>query len=137
MKKITDNWATVRMVVYSGIAVVCGGLVLAGILTEDQSHTYLGYIGSGLGALGVILASANVSKAPTVVAADRGVTVKSIEFSDPEELMRQLRRLDQLQTRVDEGVQQGRVVVDTAVGNAVATVEDLRRQAEQTFGEYR
>ena len=122
MKKITDNWATVRMVVYSGIAVVCGGLVLAGIITEDQSHTYLGYIGSGLGALGVILASANVSKAQ----------------SAPEPMQLDVPSIaDAVAARVNTGVQQGVEIGRVAVSDAAATVEGLRRQAEQAFGEYR
>jgi hypothetical protein len=122
MKKITDNWATVRMVVYSGIAVVCGGLVLAGIITEDQSHTYLGYIGSGLGALGVILASANVSK-PQSTPEPPQLDVPSIA--------------DAVAARVNVGVQQAGGLGDQFVRDATATVEGLRRQAEQAFGEYR
>lgn len=120
MSKLTNNWGTVRLVIYSGIAVVCGGLVLAGIITEDQSSTYLGYIGSGLGALGVILASANVQTKPTVV--DLAPTEYSIQPVDAAEIAKQVGE------RWNLGLQQVQV-------QASSTVAEARAEAERRLGQ--
>lgn len=117
MSKITNNWATVRLVIYSGIAVVCGGLVLAGVITEDQSHTYLGYIGSGLGALGVILASVNINKTPPPVPPEQ----VPLTPSDVPDIT------DAIAARLNYGVRQ-------AQSQTSATVAELRARVEQELG---
>lgn len=123
MSKLAQNYPTIRKLIYAVVVLVCGGLVIAGIITEAQSAVYLAYIGSGLGALAAILASVNVS--PPVV------TLEPSEYEigpavDPSEIARQVA------AQLNYGVTQGRAAIDTAT----ASVADARRQVEQAFGEY-
>ncbi|MBY4381886.1 hypothetical protein HQO24_10555 [Rhodococcus fascians] len=123
MSKLAQNYPTIRKLIYAVVVLVCGGLVIAGIITEAQSAVYLAYIGSGLGALAAILASVNVS--PPVV------TLEPSEYEigpavDPAEIARQVA------AQLNYGVTQGRAVIDTAT----ASVADARRQVEQAFGEF-
>lgn len=125
MSKLAQNYPTIRKLIYAVVVLVCGGLVIAGIITEAQSAVYLAYIGSGLGALAAILASVNVS--PTTV------TLEPSEYTvtppvDVDAIAREVA------SRVNAGVQQAGA---DFTATAAATVEDLRRQAEHTFGEYR
>ena len=123
MSKLAQNYPTIRKLIYAVVVLVCGGLVIAGIITEAQSAVYLAYIGSGLGALAAILASVNVS--PPVV------TLEPSEYEigpavDPAEIARQVA------AQLNYGVTQGRAAIDTAT----ASVADARRQVEQAFGEF-
>ena len=120
MSKLAQNYPTIRKLIYAFVVLVCGGLVIAGIITEAQSAVYLAYIGSGLGALAAILASVNVS--PPVV------TLEPAEYKigppyavDVDELAAKLGK------RLDLGVQQAQV-------QAGDTVADLRRRAEEQLG---
>lgn len=124
MSKLAQNYPTIRKLIYAVVVLVCGGLVIAGIITEAQSAVYLAYIGSGLGALAAILASVNVS--PPVV------TLEPSEYEvgpavDPAAIAKEVA------AQLNYGVAQGHAVIDTAN----ASVADIRRQAEQAFGEYR
>lgn len=120
MNSLAQNWPTIRKLAYAAAGVICGGLVLAGIVTDAQSVTYLAYIGSGLGALTAILAGVNVNKpaeTPLVLAPP----------VDMEGIAREVA------AHLNYGVTQGRAVIDTAN----ASVADARRQVEQALGEYR
>ena len=125
MSKLAQNYPTIRKIIYALVVAVCGGMVVAGVITEAQSAVYLAYIGSGLGALAAILAGVNVS--PPVV------TLEPSEYEvgpalDPSEIARQVA------AQLNYGVAQH---IDTAIDTANASVADIRRQAEQMYGEFR
>ncbi|WP_037159661.1 hypothetical protein [Rhodococcoides fascians] len=117
MSKLAQNYPTIRKLIYAVVVLVCGGLVIAGIITEAQSAVYLAYIGSGLGALAAILASVNVS--PAVV------TLEPSEYEitplDPSDIAQQ----------VVAQINQGAVQVQAHAGETVA---DIRRRAEEALG---
>ena len=124
MSKLAQNYPTIRKIIYAIVVAVCGGMVVAGVITEAQSAVYLAYVGSGLGALAAILAGINVS--PPVV------TLEPSEYEvhpplDPADIARQVA------AQLNYGVAQGRAALDTAT----ASVADIRRQAEQAYGEFR
>lgn len=124
MSKLAQNYPTIRKLIYALVVLVCGGLVIAGIITEAESATYLAYIGSGLGALAAILASVNVTPAT--------VPLEPVEYEftpprvniDVDELAAQITQ------RWDQGVQSAQL----AQAHAGETVADLRRRAEDALG---
>lgn len=117
MSKLAQNYPTIRKLIYAFVVLVCGGLVIAGIITEAQSAVYLAYIGSGLGALAAILASVNVS--PAVV------TLEPAEYTIQPVNAAEIAK--ELGERFNLGVQQAQV-------QAGDTVADLRRRAEEQLG---
>ncbi|WP_037183845.1 hypothetical protein [Rhodococcoides fascians] len=114
MSKIAQFYPQIRVAIYAIITAVLAAAVAFGAVTEAESSAYLGYLASGLGALGTLLALVNVKTSAPVV--DTPAIAEQVVSS--------------LQERAN-------VTVREVQTHAANTVADLRRQAEQAFGEYR
>jgi hypothetical protein len=121
MSKLAQNYPTIRKLIYAVVVLVCGGLVIAGIITEAESATYLAYIGSGLGALAAILASVNVSPAVvTLEPAEYEIGPPTVDID-----------IKHLAAQISEQWSKASTVSAQQAGDTVA---DLRRRAEEALG---
>lgn len=108
MSKLAQHYPQLRLAIYGIIAAVLGALTLFGLFTEDQTEALLGYVGTGLGFVGTVLALLNVKTAAPSVDAPAIA--------------------DQVAARINTGVKE----VDVVVTESIA---DLRRQAEERLGQ--
>lgn len=139
MKNVLTQYPALRASIYG---VVVGTLSIAfifGLVTQEQLDAVLVNTGLGLGAVGSLLAILNLSGknkgAPDPLRGGRGdfgIDHTGAPAIDVDALA------EQLGQRLNIGVQQGAVEIERISNlDPAAIVEDLRRQAEQQFGEYR
>jgi len=126
MSKLAQNYPQLRIAIYGLVAAALLAAGIFGYVTEDQAARILSLTTSVLGTLGLVLASMNVKNPGPVV------TLEPSEYEvhsplDPADIARQVA------AQLNYGVAQGRAALDTAN----ASVADIRRQAEQMYGEFR
>ncbi|OZC60039.1 hypothetical protein CH276_18865 [Rhodococcus sp. 06-470-2] len=125
MSKLAQNYPQLRIAIYGLVAAALAAAGIFGYVTEDQTAQILSMVTSVLGTLGLILAAMNVKNPGPVVA------LEPSEYEigpavDPAAIAREVA------AQLNYGVAQGRAAIDTAN----ASVADIRRQAEQAFGQH-
>lgn len=140
MKNVLTQYPALRASIYGVVAGTLSIAFIFGLVTQEQLDAALVNTGLGLGAVGSLLAILNLSggKKPNTPDplvgghGDFGIDRAGAPSIDVDALA------EQLGQRLNIGVQQGAIEIGRITTLDPATiVEDLRRQAEQQFGEYR
>lgn len=139
MKNVLTQYPALRASIYG---VVAGTLTIAsifGFVTQDQLDAVLVNTGLGLGAVGSLLAILNLNGKKEAGSAAPDMPV--LPEIDYDLLAAKVQRylpaaVDRMPT-VNEAVAVGHHAVDDMLNEANGSVADVRRRAEQAFGEYR
>ncbi|WP_032384707.1 hypothetical protein [Rhodococcoides fascians] len=138
MKNVLSQYPALRASIYAVVAGALGVAAVFGFVTQDQVDSVLANAGLGLGAIGSLLALLNLSgKKESATSSELPLPVIDYDLLAAKVQQHRLPSADQMPT-VSQTVSAGiDAFGDRFVRDATATVEDLRRQAEQAFGEYR
>jgi hypothetical protein len=124
MSKLAQNYPQLRIAIYGLVAAALAAAGIFGYVTEDQTAQILSMVTSVLGTLGLILAAMNVKNpGPAPEPVTYQVAPAPVDVGE---------LAAQLSQRWDLGVQSAQ----QALAHGDETVADIRRRAEQAFGQH-